>query len=202
MTQNKKIMKKVFGIIAAITIVAGANAQIKTNAGTFSKPSAGSWLVQGSFTPNLSSGTLFSLPSFNGTTGVSARKFSSESKATRYSAALAVSNSGATGAETAFGVAVGIGVENHKKGAERLSTYWGYGGMVGYSKDVLKTSRIGVEAQLFTGFDYYVVPNVYIGAEMGFGLGLTNTKPDVGDATTGWGLGSGITPVLRLGWKL
>ena len=195
-------MKKIFTIVAATAITLTASAQIKTNAGTFTKPTAGSWLVQGSFTPNLSSGTLFSLPSFNGVTGISARKFSSESKATRYSAALAVSNSGATGAETAFGVAVGIGVENHKKGAERLSTYWGYGGILGYSKDDLKTSRIGVQAQLFTGFDYYVVPNVYIGAEMNFGLGITNTKPDAGDSKTGWGLGSGVTPVLRLGWKL
>ncbi len=195
-------MKKVFAIIAATAITLGASAQIKTNAGTFSKPNAGSWLVEGTFTPNFSSGTMFSLPSFNGTTGFNVRKFNSDSKAMRYTAGLAISNSGAQNAETAFGVAVGIGVENHKKGAERLSTFWGYGGKIGYSKDVLKTSRLGFEAQLFTGFDYYVVPNVYLGAEMGFGLGLTSTTPDGGSATTGWGLGSGISPVLRLGWRL
>jgi len=195
-------MKKIFAVIATTAIALGANAQIKTNAGTFTKPSAGTWLVEGTFTPNLSSGTMFSLPSVNGISGVTARKFSSDKKATRYSAALAISNSGVTGTATAFGVAVGIGVENHSKGAERLSTYWGYGGSLGYSKNAAKTSNIGVGAQLFTGFDYYVVPNVYLGAEINYGLALNSTTPDGGSATTGWGLGSGITPVLRLGWKL
>jgi len=195
-------MKKIFTIIAATIITVTATAQIKTNAGTFTKPSAGSWLTQVSFTPNLSSGTMFSSPSFVGVTGVSARKFSSESKATRYSAAFAIGSTGVSGAPTTFGVAAGIGVENHFKGAERLSTYWGYGGMLGYSTDDLKTTRFGVQGQLFTGFDYYVVPNVYIGAEMSFGLDLISTKPNGGSSATGFGLGSGVTPVLRLGWKL
>lgn len=203
-SQKLKIMKRIMTIIAATAITMSATAQTKTNAGTFTKPSTGSWLFQGSFTPNLSSGTMFNLPSVNGITGVSARKFNSESKATRYSAALAISNSGATGAETAFGVGVGIGIENHRKGAERLSTYWGYGGMLSYQKDKdpAKTSTIGVTAQLFTGFDYYVVPNVYVGAEINYGLGLNSITPDGGTAATSWGLGSGISPILRLGWKL
>jgi hypothetical protein len=194
-------MKKILTIaVAAISL--SANAQIKTNAGTFTKPSAGSWLVQGTFTPNLAGATVFGLPAINGITGVTARKFSSESKATRYSAALAIGT--ATGAPTAFGVAVGLGIENHMKGAERLSTYWGYGAMLSYAKDatVAENSTLGVTAQLFTGFDYYVVPNVYLGAEISYGLGFNSTKPSGGTAVTTLNLASAISPVLRIGWKL
>jgi hypothetical protein len=196
-------MKKVFGIIAITAISLSANAQIKTNAGTFSKPSKGSWLIEGAFTPNLAGGTMFSLPNL-GTpafpvTVVSARKFSSESKATRYSAATTLGTG--TGNISAFGVAVGLGIENHMKGAERLSTYWGYGAMLGFGRDFTLAERLSVTAQLFTGFDYYVVPNVYLGAEINYGLGFTSTKPTGGTATTTLNLGSGISSALRIGWK-
>jgi hypothetical protein len=199
-------MKKVFGIIAITAISLSANAQIKTNAGTFAKPTVGSWLVQVTFTPDLGGGgSIFNLPNFGSTenplTGFTARKFTSESKAIRYSAALDIKNSGEKDAPTTFGVAVGLGIENHMKGAERLSTYWGYGGMIGYGKDVLKSTTIGVKAQLFTGFDYYIVPNVYLGAEITYGLGISSVKPEGGDSKTAWGLTSGINPGFRLGWK-
>jgi hypothetical protein len=124
----------------------------------------------------------------------------------RYSANLSfvdtgVKDASGTKVPAAYTVAVGVGIENHMKGAERLSTYWGYEGALMMSKDAAKTSSIGVGAQLFTGCDYYIMPNVYLGAEVNFGLGVTSVTPDGGDGVTAISLQPGINPNLRLGWR-
>ncbi len=194
-------MKKVIFTLGAVLAISFANAQT-TNAGTFSKPTAGSSQVEVVFTPNLSGATMFALPSFYGSTtqGFRLRKFSSDTKAMRYTALLSVDKANSD-AETATAVAFGIGVENHMKGASRLSTYWGYEGNLGYMKDDLKTSTLGISAQLFTGCDYYIVPNVYIGCELNYGLSVISTTPDVGDASTSFTLNPGLSPTLRMGWR-
>ena len=195
-------MKKIILTAAAVFAFSFANAQT-TNAGTFSKPTAGSTQVEVVFTPNLSGATMFALPSFYGgaaAQGLRMRKFSSDSKAMRYTALLSVNKQNAD-AETAMAVAIGVGVENHMKGASRLSTYWGYEGNLGYSKDAAKNSSLGVSAQLFTGCDYYIIPNVYIGCELNYGLSLISTTPNVGDASTSIGLNPGLNPTLRMGWR-
>jgi hypothetical protein len=46
----------------------------------------------------------------------------------------------------------------HEK-AERLSTYCGNGELLSYAKDTSKNATIGILAQVFTGFDYYVFSN-------------------------------------------
>ncbi len=200
-------MKKIILTVAAVLALTFANAQ------SYTKPTAGSTQVEVTFTPNLSSGAMFANSSFYGldtptgpTTGLRMRKFSSDTKAMRYTANLSISSSGKEDAAgdkepTAFLAAFGIGVENHMKGTDRLSTYWGYEGNVGFGKDIAKTTTIGVGAQLFTGCDYYIMPNVYLGAEVNFGLSVSSVKPDGGDGVTAFKLNPGINPSLRLGWR-
>lgn len=207
-------MKKLFLHIFIFTSIS-VTAQIKTDAGTFTKPSQGTIIMEINFAPNLSGDGIFSLPTFNndlGVVGVKARKFLSETKAVRAMANLSVSNSGIEGADTQFTVAAGIGIEHHLKGAERLSTYWGYEANLGYVSGLnesfdefgdafsSKETKIGLGANLFTGFDYYIIPNVYLGAEVAYGLAITNTKPDGGDGITKFELAPGITPFFRMGW--
>lgn len=195
-----------------------ANAQeIKTDAGTFRKPVAGTVIMELNFSPDLSGGNIFSLPTFaedlnkasgneGGLVGIKARKFVSESKAYRAIANITVTNSGQEDAPTDFAVAVGFGIENHLKGAERLSTYWGYQGSLGYVSATNETTNfetkvIGFQADLFTGFDYYIIPNVYLGAEISYGVAVTNTKVEDFDGVTGLKFAPGIAPSIRLGWS-
>ena len=206
-------MKKIILTAAAVFAFSFANAQIKTEAGTFTKPTEGSLLFEVSFSPNLSGGSagaaIFSLPNFYGSNipGVRARKFVSDTKAIRYTGNVSISNTGQEDEDTAFAVAVGVGVENHMKGAERLSTYWGYEGNVGFQSisgidpGTTKETTFGVSAQVFTGFDYYIMPNIYLGAEINYGLAIVNTKPDGGDGETSIKIQPNVLPSLRLGWR-
>ncbi len=199
-------MKKVLLSAAIVAISFGASAQIKNDRGTFTKPTAGEWAMEVNFSPDVTGGgSIFSLSSFDKSVGqlaVKARKFASDKKSYRALANLKVKNSGAEGANTAMELGVGLGIENHMKGAERLSTYWGYQGQLGYSNDEAKTTKFGFAAGVFTGFDYYVIPNVYLGAEVSYSLGVTNTKYDgASKGTTSFELSPGITPTFRLGWR-
>ena len=218
----KKIILTVFTLTACFIV----NAQdIKTNAGTFTKPKTGSTIVEVNFSPNLTSGSsagIFSLPTLSNdmnTMGVKARKFISENKAYRAIANISISNSGQEGQDTEFSVGAGFGIENHFKGAERLSTYWGYEGKLGYVRAneefiydgvdgeeltfYIKNTKFGMEAQAFTGFDYYIVPNIYLGVEVSYGIAVINEKRGEGNnSTTKFELAPGITPSFRLGWML
>jgi hypothetical protein len=195
-------MKKIILTLGLVLTISFANAQT-TNAGTFSKPAAGSSLVEVVFTPNLSGATMFALPAFYGKAsaqGLRLRKFSSETDAIRYTALLSVNKEDGD-ANTAIAFALGMGVEHHMKGATRLSTYWGYEGNMGYANDALKKTTLGVSAQLFTGFDYYIVPNLYLGCELNYGLSVISTVPDGGNISTSIGLNPNVSPTLRMGWK-
>ncbi len=207
-------MKKIILSVVALAAFGYAGAQIKTDAGTFTKPTAGSIHVELSFSPSLTGSAgaaMFSLPNFYGssTPGIKVRKFVSESKAIRYSGNITVDNSGVKDEDTQFTVAAGIGIENHMKGAERLSTYWGYEGSIGFqSKRAVtglsatpKSTEIGVSAQAFTGFDYYIMPNIYLGCEVNYGIAIINKKPDGGDGTTSIKVQPNVLPALRLGWR-
>jgi hypothetical protein len=208
-------MKKILALSAlTLGLFTAANAQqITTNAGTFSKPSAGSKVFEVTFAPNISGVSegnvgLFSLPSISnsGMTGIKYRNFVSDDKAIRMIANFTLQNNSGTGMEstTNYAAAFGYGVEHHNKGAQRLSTYWGYQGYVGlgsmqgdYDE---KVNTFAAGADVLTGFDYYIVPNVYLGLELSYGLGVVNTKE--GDySTTKLQLAPGITPFFRLGWK-
>ncbi len=97
------------------------------------------------------------------------------------------------------------------KGAERLSTYWGYEGKLAVvsgtpaaSEDEpfpTKATKFGVAANVFTGFDYYIVPNIYLGAEVSYGLAITNTSVTGAKSQTKFELAPGVTPSFRLGWR-
>ena len=132
----------------------------------------------------------------------------------RLAANLTVVNSskdeGAGKPDTEFSVGLSYGIENHMAGAERLSTYWGYEGNVGYvasngtaatSPVAGKYTQLGLGGNVFTGFDYYIMPKIYLGAEVSYGLAITSTTPDGGDGYTKIQLAPGITPSFRLGWQ-
>ena len=213
-------MKKIILTAVAVFAFSYANAQIKTEAGTFTKPTEGSLLFEVSFSPNISgvsaNPAIFSLPNFYGSNipGVRARKFLSDTKAIRLTGNLSIIDSGEPGADTNFTLAAGIGVENHMKGAERLSTYWGYEGSIGlqsgnsesidpdtFDPIMEKTTTFGVSAQVFTGFDYYIMPNIYLGAEINYGIAIINRKPEGATGSTSIKIQPNVLPALRLGWR-
>lgn len=209
-------MKKIILTAAAVFAFSFANAQqIKTEAGTFTKPLSGTYIMEATMTPNVTGGGIFSLPNINsdlGLLGIKVRKFSSETKALRMGANLSIINSGVDNVDSEFSIGASLGVENHLKGAERLSTYWGYEGNIGYVSsnaevdefgDVLnpKSTKFGFGASVFTGFDYYIMPKIYLGAEVSYGLAVTNEKPDGSDGVTSIELAPSITPSFRIGWQ-
>lgn len=216
-------MKKVLFSAAALLAFGFANAQdIKTDAGTFTKPKAGTYVMEATMTPDITGGGIFALPTLNsdlGMLGVKVRKFSSDTKALRMGANLTIMNSGEDNVDTEFTVGASLGVEHHMKGAERLSTYWGYEANLGFvssngTPDIIdeatgdvttqgtpKGTKFGFGANAFTGFDYYIMPKIYLGAEVSYGLAVTNTKPDVGDGVTKFQLAPSITPTFRIGWQ-
>ena len=216
-------MKKVLFSAAALLAFGFANAQeIKTDAGTFTKPTTGTYIIEATMTPDITGGGIFSLPTLNndlGMLGIKVRKFSSDAKALRMGANLTIMNSGEEDVDTEFTVGASLGVEHHFKGAERLSTYWGYEANLGFVSSngtetegvdefgdpftmaAEKTTKFGFGANAFTGFDYYIMPKIYLGAEVSYGLAVTNTKPDGGDGVTKIQLAPSITPSFRIGWQ-
>lgn len=215
-------MKKIILSIAAVFAFGAVNAQIKTDAGTFTKPTTGTWMMEATMTPDLTGGGIFKLSNVGssdwGILGIKARKFSSETSAMRFSGNLNIVSSGEKisgtdkNAPAEFVIAASVGVEKHMKGAERLSTYWGYEGTLAYvsqnAKDATgnilddKSSKIGVGANVFTGFDYYIMPKIYLGAEVSYGFALTSSKEGSNaDNVTKIELAPSITPSFRIGWQ-
>ena len=184
-------MKKLFTIIALVSI-SYASAQITTNAGTFNKPTAGDTAFEMKFMPNLD-GTAMFAESTSGT--LMMRSFKSDTKATRLALNLEVFDSGVDGVDAAFAVGLGYGIENHFSGAERLSTFWGYGGNIGFADDGTD-DMFTAGASVFLGADYYIIPKVYIGTEVGYGLGV------VAADDTAFALDGSVTGMLRLGFRL
>ena len=202
---NYHIMKKLL-IFLALANYTLASAQITTNAGTFNKPSEGDTAFEMQFMPNLDGTAMFA---DRGAT-VTMRKFESESKAVRWSALLDVFDSGVDGSDMEYAVGLGYGIENHFEGAERLSTFWGYEAGISYADFVDRESEgegedsetdasgvFGVGVGVFLGADYYILPKVYIGVEMGYGLAVAS-----GDDITAWGLGGGVNGMMRVGFRL
>ena len=198
-------MKKVLFVIALASF-SFASAQITTIAGTFNKPAEGDTAFEFQFMPNLDGSAMFD----DAGATVTMRKFKSATKAVRWSASLDVSDTGVDGDAMAYSVGLGYGIENHFAGAERLSTYWGYGASLGYggvgdseidngdgtTTDVEGVSAFSIGGGLFLGADYYIMPKVYVGLEMAYGLSVVS-----GD-DTGWGLEGGVNAMLRVGFRL
>jgi len=192
---------KNFLLFIALVSFSFASAQITTNAGTFNKPTEGETAFEFNFMPNLDGTTMFTDKA-----NVMMRKFKSDTKVTRYKASLSVADTGEEGSDMTYGIGLGYGIENHFAGAERLSTYWGYGGLLGYfdngtSVDVdgneVDLTGLTVGAEVFIGADYYIIPKVYVGMELNYGLGIASS-----DDVTAWGLAGGVTGMMRVGFRL
>ncbi|MCP4483958.1 MAG: hypothetical protein GY823_05270 [Flavobacteriaceae bacterium] len=192
---------KNFLLFIALVSFSFASAQITTNAGTFNKPTEGETAFEFNFMPNLDGTTMFTDKA-----NVMMRKFKSDTRVTRYKASLSVADSGVEGSDMTYGIGLGYGIENHFAGAERLSTYWGYGGLLGYfdngtSVDVdgneVDLTGLTVGAEVFIGADYYIIPKVYVGMELNYGLGIASS-----DDVTAWGLAGGVTGMMRVGFRL
>ena len=191
-------MKNLLLFIALVSF-SFASAQITTNAGTFNKPGEGETAFEFQFMPNLDGAAMFA-----DRATVMMRKFKSDSRAVRRSASLNVADTGEEGSDMTYDFSLGYGIENHLAGAERLSTYWGYGGNLGYvdnaevdenGEDLDGSLSIG--AGVFIGADYYIMPKVYIGMEMGYGLSVGSAND-----TTAWGLSGGVNGMMRVGFRL
>ena len=202
---------------SVILITMQTNAQIKTNAGTFSKPSKGAILSEITFAPNIGGAGMFSLPSVTRNAeilGVKGRYFYDNNNAYRFAGNISIKSTGVKDEKAAVTVGLSAGLEKHLKGAERLSTYWGYDANIGFksnqeeqfsgfgSSTFITKNTFGIGANLFTGFDYYIMPNIYMGVEVAYGLAITNTKYDNIDGVTAIELAPGVSSFLRLGWKL
>ena len=199
-------MKKLL-LFTALASFTFASAQVTTNAGTFNKPAEGDTAFEMQFMPNLDGAAMFA---DKGAT-VTMRKFESATKAVRWSASLDLADSGVEGSAMAYSVGLGYGIENHFSGAERLSTFWGYGASLSYggtgdqdiddgaggTTTVEGVSALGVGAGLFLGADYYIMPKVYVGVEMGYGLSISS-----GSDLMTYGLSGGVNGMMRVGFRL
>ncbi|HRO42956.1 MAG TPA: hypothetical protein PL009_08985 [Flavipsychrobacter sp.] len=117
-----------------------------------------------------------------------------------------------------FGIGVGMGFEKIFKPAERLNTYIGADVMLGYARmgakidgpvdNNIDQGAFGFGLRGFTGMDYYFLPKVYAGIELGWGLsynryGVVNfTNGDNNRTSSEFTLTPYVTPVFRLGYVL
>ena len=195
-------MKKLL-LFTALASFTFASAQVTTNAGTFNKPAEGDTAFEMQFMPNLDGAAMFA----DAGATVTMRKFESATKAVRWSASLDVNGSDVEDSDAVWNLGLGYGVENHFAGSERLSTFWGYQGAVNIGSGVAgqdadgnavdAETSFGVGAGVFLGADYYIMPKVYVGVEMGYGLSI-NSGSDV----MNYGLSGGVNGMMRVGFRL
>jgi len=195
-------MKKLL-LFTALASFTFASAQVTTNAGTFNKPAEGDTAFEMQFMPNLDGAAMFA----DAGATVTMRKFESATKAVRWSASLDVSGSDVEDSDAVWNLGLGYGIENHFAGSERLSTFWGYQGAVNVGSGVASTdadgnavdaeTSFGVGAGVFLGADYYIMPKVYVGVEMGYGLSISS-----GSDLMTYGLSGGVNGMMRVGFRL
>jgi Putative OmpA-OmpF-like porin family len=118
------------------------------------------------------------------------------------------------------GFNLALGIEKHFSGAERLSTYGGADLVFGLVSAKAKSNNGTAEfsgkqkgtsfgLRVVTGFDYYFIPKVYLGAELGLGLSATSYGlvkrsgtglVDGTDKSKSFSILPFATPSLRLGF--
>jgi outer membrane protein W len=218
----KKILITSILFLSAIAV----QAQLKTDAGTFEKPSAKSLLFEVNFSPDLTGGNSpFSLPFLaqgSDIVVIKARRYMSDNKSLRILANISLDNDKDENdlIQRATTVALGAGVEKHYAGKERISPYFGYGGGFGLNLEsqefvggdgtegTSSTTTVAFSAGMFAGFDYYIMPDIYLGMEINYGFGFNSvTKDDGVDNTDDTNTSSvmfapGVSPAIRLGWRL
>jgi hypothetical protein len=119
------------------------------------------------------------------------------------------------------GFALAVGLEKHFSGAERLSTYAGADLLLGFASAKSsfndgtntfsgKQNAFGFGLRAVTGFDYYFIPKVYLGAELGLGISydsygvVKNSGPGANngvDKSSDFALTPFIIPAFRLGYN-
>ena len=116
---------------------------------------------------------------------------------------------------TNFGIAMGYGCEKMFSPAERLNTYVGGDVTIGYGR-VTNTEGSndasqncwGFGMRAFTGADYYILPKVYVGMELGWGVnymryGVVSYAQGNNDKTSeSFNAVPYIAPTFRLGYML
>ena len=92
-----------------------------------------------------------------------------------------------------FNISIQPGIEKHFVGTDRLSPYYGAEAIIGFGssgttrddvygtenkiKSVKSSSQgsVNVGVNAFAGMDFYFADNIYLGAELGFGIGFTSS---------------------------
>jgi len=207
------------------------------------KPKKGSFCVEVQFRP-LGDIVIQSNPIGLGSAGISAKCFVGKKSELRVDLLFGLSSNkdkkpipeGKEGKEeitknstTAFGL--NLGLNYHFNGTERISPYIGFLLGFGMGNEKVKTNNLnfvsgdyssyhkerflGMQIIAATGFNWYIVKGLYIGAEVGIGLGFEKdlkkvTKKSIGGETTtttenptdsDFGFNFFATPAIRLGWK-
>ncbi|RYZ50746.1 MAG: hypothetical protein EOP49_13355 [Sphingobacteriales bacterium] len=125
------------------------------------------------------------------------------------------SNTGTDFKTSNFGIAVTYGLEKIFTPAERLNTYVGADITAGYTRigaeagpfDVSQNA-FGLGLRGFTGMDYYILPKVYMGLELGWGVGFNRygevefASGNSGTTTNNFTITPYVTPTFRLGYVL
>jgi len=101
-----------------------------------------------------------------------------------------------TSTTSTFDIEVNPGIEFHLPGTDRLSPYYGGVLQLGFNREASGFEADDVDSETSTtngafrvgaigvgGFDYYFAHNIYLGAEIGFGLGFTTNFDTVSEVT-------------------
>lgn len=215
-------MRKIL-LFALMLAYGSVNAQITRNNLVYSKPQKGDWTTEVNFRPNLFGGNLFDLNdnnygNFDLIYGFKARHFNSEKKATRFGANLIYINANDY-LNQDFDlrlnlISLNFGREYHLAGAERLSTYCGYEASAGYAFEKVDTGTGEVKLQGYQlgfraliGADYYIMPNLYLGTELAYGLDYLQIDLDDPNNLAEnvdmnmFRMGNQVNANFRLGWR-
>ena len=163
------------------------------------KPKKGSFCIEVQFRP-LGDIVIQSNPIGLASAGISAKCFVAKKSELRIDLLFGFSSNKGTSATT-FGL--NFGLNRHFNGTERISPYIGF--LLGFgvrnmkSDDQDSMKDLGMQIIVPTGFNWYVVNGLYIGAEIGLGLGFNKDLKEKTKAS--FGINFFATPAIRLGWK-
>lgn len=126
-----------------------------------------------------------------------------------------------------FNISIAPGIERHFPGTDRLSPYYGAEALIGFSnmrqkdevlvgedveENTTKDGSLTLGANAICGVDYYFHDNIYIGAELGFGLQFTTDFDTVSESTiegsdtietpngNSFGIGPNVVGQIRAGF--
>ncbi|MDR0604092.1 MAG: hypothetical protein LBG80_07305 [Bacteroidales bacterium] len=231
-------MRRIFLLTATTLLIGFAQAQFKPTGGSFGmevqfRPLGANLIENKNISPSLNSLNLY---------GISARYFCIDQLELRTDLYFGLSSSKNktkdpsggkeeqvyTQSATLFGL--NLGVNYHFKGTERISPY--VGAVVGFgignemekytnwnyvadNSSKRKQGNVFVNFAGVTGFNWYIVNGLYLGAEIGLGLEFirdlktksetvvsgTKTTVTVDPTSSSFQFGFFANPAIRLGWK-